>query len=82
MEAITNAVRHSNGQRCRIRLSASARELAPDVGDDGTSTGPWLPGVGVTAMRERAAELGGRRHAGPGPDGGAVTARFPLPEPP
>ncbi|MFG2039393.1 sensor histidine kinase [Dactylosporangium sp. NPDC048998] len=81
VEAITNVVRHSNGQHCRVRLSASARELVLDVGDDGTSAGPWLPGVGVTAMRERAAELGGRCHAGPGPDGGAVTAHFPLPEP-
>ncbi|GGM90404.1 sensor histidine kinase [Dactylosporangium sucinum] len=81
VEAITNVVRHSNGRHCHVRLSASAGELVLDVGDDGTSTGPWLPGVGVTAMRERAAELGGRCHAGPGPHGGTVTARFPLSEP-
>ncbi|MFD4974170.1 sensor histidine kinase [Streptomyces sp. NPDC058424] len=82
VEAITNAVRHSDGRQCHVRLDASTRELVLRVGDDGTSAGPWLPGVGVTAMRERAAELGGRCQAGPGPTGGAVTARFPLPETP
>ncbi|MGW5256641.1 sensor histidine kinase [Streptomyces sp. NPDC004012] len=82
VEAITNAVRHSDGRQCRVRLNASARKLVLQVGDDGTSAGPWLPGVGVTAMRERAAELGGSCQAGPSPDGGAVTAWFPLPETP
>ncbi|MFD7877741.1 sensor histidine kinase [Streptomyces sp. NPDC059766] len=82
VEAITNAVRHSDGRQCRVRLNASARELVLQVGDDGASAGPWLPGVGVTAMRERAAELGGSCQAGPSPDGGTVTAWFPLPETP
>jgi signal transduction histidine kinase len=80
VEAITNAVRHSDGRHCRVRLEASDGELLLRVSDDGTPAGPWLPGVGVTAMRERAAELGGSCHAGPSPDGGTVTARFPLPE--
>lgn len=82
VEAITNAVRHSNGRHCCVRVTASAHELVLEVCDDGTSTGPWLPGVGVTAMRERASELGGRVHAGPGPGGGTVTAHFPLPDSP
>jgi signal transduction histidine kinase len=82
VEAMTNAVRHSNGQRCRVRLSVTGPELVLDVRDDGTADGPWLPGVGVMAMRERAAELGGHCHAGPGRDGGGVTAHFPLPEAP
>jgi hypothetical protein len=33
-------------------------ELILRVTDDGASAGPWLPGVGVTAMHERPAELG------------------------
>ncbi|MFE9168965.1 sensor histidine kinase [Streptomyces kebangsaanensis] len=82
VEAITNAVRHSDGRQCRVHLDASVRELVLRVDDDGTSAGPWPPGVGVTAMRERAAELGGSCQAGPSPGGGAVTARFPLPETP
>jgi signal transduction histidine kinase len=82
VEAMTNAVRHSTAQQCHVCLTASGGELILRVTDDGASAGPWLPGVGVTAMRERAAELGGTCQAGPTADGGTVTARFPLPETP
>ncbi|MFC0534246.1 sensor histidine kinase [Phytohabitans kaempferiae] len=82
VEAITNALRHSDGKHCRVRMTATPGTLTLQVTDNGTSTGPWLPGVGVTAMRERAAELGGTCHAAPGPGGGTVTAHFPLPETP
>lgn len=50
-----------------------------DVRDDGAGAGPWQAGVGLLAMRVRAAELGGTLTAGPGPDGGTVRACFPLP---
>jgi hypothetical protein len=41
----------------------------------------WDAGVGLTSMRERAAELGGSCEAGPGPGGGGrVTASLPLGE--
>jgi len=36
--------------------------------------GPWVPGVGITSMRERVAELGGELVAGEG----RVEARLPL----
>ncbi|HWB35450.1 MAG TPA: histidine kinase, partial [Rugosimonospora sp.] len=81
VEAITNVVRHSSAGECLVRLCAGQGELLLRVDDDGASAGPWLPGVGVMAMRERAAELGGSCQAGPGPHGGTVTARFPLPGP-
>jgi len=81
VEAVTNAVRHSGAGHCRVGLTDSGTELTLHVHDDGTSTQPWTPGVGLTAMRERAAELGGSLDAGPVPTGGAtVTARFPLPQ--
>ena len=48
------------------------------VSDDGTAGNDWTPGVGLNAMAERAAELGGSFHAGPSPDGGRVQASFPL----
>jgi signal transduction histidine kinase len=53
------------------------------VEDDGigTATTPWQPGVGMVAMRERTAELGGSLQAGPGPTGGRVTLRLPLGQP-
>ena len=58
-----------------MRLHATADELVLSVDDDGTSPGAWTPGVGLTAMRERTAELGGTLRAG----GGTVAATFPLP---
>jgi signal transduction histidine kinase len=80
IEAVTNTVRHSNARQCSVRLTASGHEVELWVCDDGPPDGPWTPGVGLAAMRERADELGGSLRAGPDPAGGAtVTARFPLP---
>ena len=80
-EAMTNAVRHSAAGRIEITLDVTDEAgLSIEVRDDGT--GPpadWQPGVGVTSMRERAAELGGscRFEAGPG-GGGQVIALLPV----
>jgi signal transduction histidine kinase len=80
VEAVTNAVRHSGASHCRLCLTATDGELTLRVHDDGRSAQPWTPGVGLTAMRERTAELGGTLQAGPVASGGAtVTATFPLP---
>ncbi len=77
VEAINNAVRHGGARHCTVRLAAG-RELLLEVTDDGRSTGSWRPGVGLTAMRERAGELGGSLEAGPTEAGGRVVARYPL----
>ena len=81
IEAMTNAVRHSGASRIEVTLALTGGAgLSIEVRDDGT--GPpagWQPGVGVTSMRERAAELGGSCQFGPGPDGGGeVIARLPV----
>jgi two-component system NarL family sensor kinase len=79
VEAITNAVRHGGARCCVVRLCAAPDgAVILEVTDDGSSSGPWRAGVGLTGMRERAAELGGSLTAGPTPDGGCVTARYPL----
>jgi two-component system, NarL family, sensor kinase len=79
VEAVTNVVRHSAGRCCRIHLGVDSGDLIVEVSDDGRSTGPWAAGVGLHAMRERVAELGGTLTAGPTPTGGEVHARLPLP---
>ena len=80
VEAVNNAVRHSGAHNCQVRLEIGTPDrLLVDVRDDGAGAGPWRAGVGLLAMRERAAELGGTLTAGPGPDGGTVRACFPLP---
>jgi two-component system NarL family sensor kinase len=80
VEAISNVVRHSGARMCRVRLGTdSGGQLVVEVCDDGAGAGPWTAGVGMLAMRERAAEVGAALTTGPTTDGGTVRACFPLP---
>jgi signal transduction histidine kinase len=85
VEALTNAARHSRGHRATVTLaleeSADEPALAVEVRDDGRGGGPWVPGCGLTSMRERAEMLGGTLTAGPGDDGALVVARLPRTAP-
>jgi signal transduction histidine kinase len=80
-EAITNVSRHAFARTCRVRLDRD-RELSLVVTDDGTGLLDGKPaGVGLTAMRERAAELGGHLSITSSSAGTTVSARLPIPEP-
>jgi two-component system, NarL family, sensor kinase len=80
IEALNNVVRHSGARNCQVQLEVDTPDrLRVEVRDDGTGNGPWRPGVGLLAMRERAAELGGTLTAGPDGGGGVVRACLPLP---
>ncbi|NEA30133.1 histidine kinase [Streptomyces sp. SID13031] len=79
-EALTNVVRHSRATNAVLTLRCGS-ELEVLVTDDGPPNGAWRPGVGLQAMRERAAELGGEFEAGPSPTGGRVHATFPMATP-
>jgi signal transduction histidine kinase len=58
-EALTNVVRHASASACRLRLDI-ADNVELDVRDDGVGISSVHPsGVGLAAMRERAAQLGG-----------------------
>jgi two-component system, NarL family, sensor kinase len=76
-EALTNAVRHSDATTVIVRLCCGDT-LTVEVTDDGSPTGDWAPGVGLTGMRERAAELGGHCEVGSSPHGGRVLAALPV----
>ncbi|HEY6683091.1 MAG TPA: histidine kinase [Propionibacteriaceae bacterium] len=76
-EALTNVVRHSRATGALVQLRCAER-LEVSITDNGPPNGRWAPGVGLHAMRERAAELGGSFLAGPTPAGGQVVASFPL----
>lgn len=81
VEAVTNVVRHGQARRCCVRLGLPRPDtLELTVTDDGPDGdgGAWTPGVGLSAMRERAEELGGTLEAGPSGSGGRVAARYPL----
>ena len=85
-EALNNAVRHSTASSVWLRVRQD-RDLLVEVLDDGAPSARaalsapaagWAAGVGITAMRERAAELGGTCDIGPSASGGAVRARLPV----
>jgi signal transduction histidine kinase len=78
VEALTNAARHSGGDRATVTLAGDGGELAVEVRDDGPAREPWLPGCGLTSMRERAEMLGGTLTAQAADTGGVVAARLPL----
>jgi two-component system NarL family sensor kinase len=76
-EALTNVVRHSKASSAVLTLRCGPGFVV-EVSDDGLPDGAWRPGIGLQAMRERAAELGGRFEAGPSAAGGRVRASFPV----
>ena len=87
MEALTNVARHAQAHTCVVRLSlpeAGGRPQGSPLQIEIVDDGVGLPadqraGVGLTSMRERAAELGGTCAVGPGPGGGTrVVARLPI----
>lgn len=81
-EALTNVVRHAGGRNCCVRLAVDPDALTVEVTDDGVGiAASATPGVGLSSMRERAAETGGACEVAAGPDGGTrVRARLPLAE--
>jgi two-component system, NarL family, sensor kinase len=80
-EALTNAARHSTASAVEIRLHAGPA-LCIEIADNGAQReGQWTPGFGLSGMRQRVADLGGRFEAGPAPAGGTVRAEFPLQSP-
>ncbi|MDL4771424.1 MULTISPECIES: sensor histidine kinase [Thermomonosporaceae] len=78
-EALTNVHRHAKAGKAVVRLHLNG-DLHVTVGDDGVGVPAGVrSGIGMSSMRERAAELGGSCTVGPGPEGGTlVRARLPL----
>jgi two-component system NarL family sensor kinase len=81
-ETVTNVLRHASARYCDVRILAG-HDLRLEVCDDGTGMPEgWRAGVGITAMRERVAELGGELTIAPRTPGGTrVDARLPLGRP-
>ena len=78
IEALTNAARHARASHVDLHIEIGDG-LRLEVCDDGSPVDEetaWTPGVGITSMQERAAELGGRCVAGQG----RVVATLPLGE--
>ncbi len=80
-EALTNVVRHARAKECVVRL-AVADDASLEVTDDGIGLpDEHAAGVGLSSMRERAAELGGTCVVEKASeDGTRVLVRLPLPK--
>jgi signal transduction histidine kinase len=79
LEALTNAVRHSQASRCSIRITAG-EQLCLEIEDDGVGINAGSPmGVGLSSMRKRTIELGGEFQLQSGPRKGIyLSIRLPL----
>ena len=78
-EALTNVTRHANAGSCTVHLSVQSDALLLEIADDGQGIGHGRSGIGLRAMRERAAELGGVCEVTSTPSAGTiVSARLPF----
>ncbi|MCB0200873.1 MAG: sensor histidine kinase [Anaerolineae bacterium] len=78
-EAMANVVRHADARCCSLRLWLDDQALNLEVRDDGHGwQGEARGGVGLHAMQERAAELGGVCSVDTCATGTVVRAWFPL----
>lgn len=79
-EALTNVVRHAQACHCRVHVTLTEGALHLEISDDGMGlSAGWHAGVGITAMRERVAELSGVYVIEALPAGGTcVLAQLPL----
>lgn len=79
VEALTNVRRHSDAASCAVSIRLHDG-LEIEVTDDGAGIDPAAPaGVGLTAMRERAAEVGGVCEIGSHSGAGTrVVAHLPI----
>jgi signal transduction histidine kinase len=79
LEAVTNAVRHSQARTCTLILRREASVLRVRVEDDGVGLAESRPsGVGLSSMDERAEELGGTCTVTTDRRGTVVEALLPL----
>jgi signal transduction histidine kinase len=81
-EALTNAARHSGARHTTVAFTIDHAQLRLEVTDDGigiaTRPDDRRTGVGLAAMAERAAELGGACSVGSRDTGTAIVAVLPL----
>jgi signal transduction histidine kinase len=79
-EALSNVARHSGTSQASVRLGFDADRLEMEVEDHGKGIDPGTTrrGLGLVAMRERAAIVGGRLDFLRPPQGGTLV-RFSMP---
>lgn len=79
-ESLTNIGKHGSARHVAIDIARIGSCLSVTVTNDGPATRSWLPGHGITGMRERVMAHGGELEVGPLPegDGWRVHGKLPL----
>jgi signal transduction histidine kinase len=79
IEGITNVIRHAQASNTSIRFYSERNNLVVEITDDGVGFPEPIPvGVGLTSMRERAEELGGKLDLIAQKTGARVLAYLPV----
>ena len=79
-EASTNVIRHSGARHSTIRLVPALDQASVEIVDDGHGVnGSEGGGTGLTGLRERLRQAGGRLEAGPRDDGPGFRVRAIVP---
>jgi signal transduction histidine kinase len=85
-EALMNVHRHARARSASLRLTQSARRTMLEVADDGIGLpagfGQEMEGVGISGMRGRMIQVGGRLEVQPGLRGVLVRASVESQPPP
>lgn len=77
-EALTNVVRHSQATACSIAGGLVDGALVLAITDDGRGGAACATGLGMTSMRERALEIGGKVEVESPPGRTTVRVRLPV----
>jgi signal transduction histidine kinase len=79
VEAVHNAIRHAGARHVTVTLATADEQLTLIVADDGHGLDDDIgSGQGLTTMRQRAEEIGGRFALATGADGTTVSATLPT----
>lgn len=71
-EALTNVAKHSGASRSEVRVTREPEMLRATITDDGIGGADYLPGGGLSGIRDRVRSAGGSIHLG-SPEGGPTT---------
>jgi signal transduction histidine kinase len=78
-EAITNAVKHSKGQRISVDFGHRSGWVSVDISDDGIGGADPSRGTGLVGLADRVAAVGGRLNVHSSPSlGTTVHAEVPC----
>lgn len=77
-EALTNVVRHARARCCLVALEQVPEGISIRVVDDGDGVTELRPGHGITGIRERVEQCGGRVSFGNAGSGFQVVAHIPT----